>query len=71
MNEKVLSIECEMAKDFDIITISETWFTENESDNNILINRYQNPNRRDCQAQNGAIGYCGVLAWVLKNIACK
>ena len=71
INEKVLSIECELANSFDIITISETWLTENDSDNNFLINGYQNPFRRDRQAQNGAIGYGGVLAWVSNNIACK
>ena len=71
MNEKVLSIECELANSFDIITISETWLTENDLDTNLIINGYQNPFRRDRQAQNGTIGYGGVLAWVSNTIACK
>lgn len=70
-NEKVLHIECEFGKIMDIITISETWLTENDSDDNLTLNGYQNPFRRDRQAQNGTVGYGGVLAWVSNDIACK
>ena len=67
--DRMNHISCELASKYDIITLSETWLSNNDSDQQFMLNDYQVPIRRDRLL--GAQGYGGVLAWVKNTIACK
>ncbi len=67
---KLSDIRCHLDK-FDIITISETWLTGDDSNDDYCIQGYQKPFRRDRGVDNGPTGYGGVLAWVSDKLACK
>ena len=69
--DKLLHIKCNLANQFKIITVSETWLTRGDSSNDFVLPGYQKPFRRDREAHIGTEGYGGVLAWVSNAIACK
>ena len=54
---------------FDIITLSETWLSENEKSEKYAIPGYQEVFRKD--RDQGRAHYGGVLAYVSNNISCK
>ena len=71
MFDKLAEIRCNLADSFDIITLSETWLTDDIQSNDLLLNGFQIPFRNDRDALSGTVGYGGVLSWVSSNIASK
>ena len=67
--DKLLGIETELARKYDLIALSETWLTCNDKSEDFLLNGYQAPFRRDRSI--GREGYGGVLLWVSDKLACK
>ena len=67
LEHKTLFIEAELSK-FDIITLSETWLYDGISNENIHINGYLPPIRRDTP---GNAGYRGVAIYVKEDLICK
>ncbi|MCP3900406.1 MAG: RNA-directed DNA polymerase [Desulfobacteraceae bacterium] len=68
---KMLHIKKELTTKIDIITVSETWLSNQDNSALYTLKGYQKPFRRDREAINGPIGYGGVLAWVSNTVACK
>ena len=68
---KLLHVKNELANNFDIITLSETWLKASDKSSLFSIKNYQRPFRRDREPINGPIGYGGILAWVSTSVACK
>ena len=71
IKEKMMHIKCNLVGKFKIITLSETWLSRNDTNNDFMISGYQGPFRKDREENAGTIGYGGVLAWVKSNIVCK
>ncbi len=69
--DKYMYIKCNLARKFDIITLSETWLTEAHHSKDFHLNGYQQPFRKDRSVPDGILGYGGVLAWISNTIACK
>ena len=63
---KIPLVQCE-AGCFDIITVSETWFSDATSDNDILIPGFQPPIRRDRPGD----PHGGVAVYLKSNLVCK
>ena len=68
---KLMHVKNELANNFDIITLSETWLKKSDKSSLFTIKNYQRPFRRDRELNNGPIGYGGILAWVCNTVACK
>lgn len=56
---RMAHIRCDIAPNFDIITLSETWLSKNNVDENYLLSGFQTPFRRDRVL--GTEDYGGVL----------
>ena len=67
-NDKLDHIKCNLAENYDIITISETWLHDNISSSTLHLSGFQPPYRKD---RTGNVGFGGVLTWVLIRIAAK
>jgi hypothetical protein len=67
--DRLLHVNCHLAKKFDVITLSETWLTANDESTDFQLPGYQPVLRRD--RGTGVEGYGGILAWVSNNVACK
>ena len=67
--EKLLHIKTELANNYDIIALSETWLSDGDKTEDYLLKGYQVPHRRDRSF--GVEGYGGVMVWVSDKIACK
>ena len=67
-NDKLDHIRCNLADNYDIITISETWLHDNISSSTLNLSGFQSPYRKD---RIGNVGYGGVLTWVSIRIAAK
>lgn len=65
----LLNIQCDFAGKYDIITLSETWLSGDDSSGDFQLTGYQSVYQRD--RSQGLGGYGGVLAWVANNISCK
>ena len=63
---KMELIRYEFACNFDIITVSETWLTNNDDINEFLIEGFQRPFTLNRNGRGG-----GILCWVANNIAAK
>jgi len=68
---KLDHIKCHLVDRFDIITLSETWLTNSDSNDKFNLPGYQKPFRLDRTCDIGTVGYGGVLAWVSTKLACK
>ena len=66
---KLLSIKSELAEDYDVIALSETWLCNNVKSENLRIPGFQMPFRRD--RDEGHSPYGGIMAYVSNNVACK
>ena len=66
LSKKIPLVHCE-ASCFDIITVSETWFSERTDANEIIIPGFLPPVR--CDRSDGAFG--GVAIYVKANLICK
>ena len=66
IRNKTLNIQSELSC-FDIITVSETWLSDNISNDNIIIPGFQPPIRCDRPDQ----AYGGVAVYVRNNLVCK
>jgi len=66
--DHLLHVRCDLAGNFDIITLSETWLTTRDDSNNFALIGYQKPFRRDRSTDDG---YGGVMAWVADHVPVK
>jgi exonuclease III len=66
--DKIEHIRCELADNFDIVTLSETWLHSNCDNLELEINGFQSPFRKD---RSNDSGYGGVMAWVSSNLSAK
>ena len=62
------NLKCELAHNFDVITLSETWLSKYDKSCDYDIDGYQQF-RRD--RADGETGYGGIMAYVMNNIPCK
>ena len=60
--DKINLIKCNLVDTFDVITLSETWFSDNDNSDDYTLQGFQWPIRKDRAV--GSIGYGGVLLWV-------
>jgi hypothetical protein len=63
--DKVDHIRCELSQDYDIITLSETWLSSRHTNNDLTLEGFQKPFRKD---RPDNLGYGGVLAWIKSHI---
>ena len=66
---KFLFLKSELANNFDIITLSETWLSNLDKTANFTIPGYQLPFRKDRNL--GTECYGGVMAYIADHIGCK
>ena len=69
LKNKLEYIKCDLADNYDVITLSETWLTREDKSETFSISGFQGPIRKDRSF--GSIGYGGVLLWVRNCIAYK
>lgn len=66
--DKIEHIRCELAGNFDIITVSETWLSSSCENVDLALTGFQKPYRKDRIDDSG---YGGVLAWVSIRVSAK
>ena len=69
LKNKLLYVKGDLMHKFDIITLSESWLSNKDKSDDLLLEGYQKPYRRD--RNRGLTSYGGVLASVKNDIACK
>ena len=65
---RLMHVETELAQDFDIITVSETWLSTLDNSHDYKLPQFQFPFQKDRSLNDG---YGGLMVWVSNKISCK